>query len=194
MKLSEKKALKKKEEIILSAVKIMNRKGYHGATMEDIAAELLMTKGALYYYFRNKEDIIFKCHELVLTRAIEELETYLYEDSTNEEKLRKMIYTHIDYAIGEKETFNMISKPDHTFSKEQLKPILSKRIAYASVFDRVIQQGIESKEFTVDEPKFVRMILLGAMNWIQQWYNAEGGKSIEELQKIYADYLLKVVK
>lgn len=194
MKLSEKKTLKKKEDIILSAVKIMNRKGYYGATMEDIAAELLMTKGALYYYFKNKEDIIFKCHELVLTKAIEELKTYLNEESTNEEKLRKMIYAHIEYAIGEKETFNMISKPDHTFSKEQLKPILSKRIEYASVFDQVIQQGIDVKEFTADEPKFARMILLGAMNWIQQWYNVKGGKSIEEIQKIYADYLLKVLK
>ena len=59
MKLSEKKLQKKKQEIILSAVKIVNKKGYQGATMEEIAAELLMTKGSLYYYFKNKEDLYF---------------------------------------------------------------------------------------------------------------------------------------
>ena len=65
MKLSEKKLKKKEEEIILSAVKIVNEKGYQGATMEEIAAELLMTKGSLYYYFKNKEDLIFQCHAMV---------------------------------------------------------------------------------------------------------------------------------
>ena len=194
MKLSEKKIQKKKEEIILSAVKIVNKKGYQGATMEEIAAELLMTKGSLYYYFKNKEDLIFQCHEMVLAQASEELKAHLEEDVSSEEKLRRMIVTHIRYAIEEKETFNMIIKPDQTFSSEQLNPILTQRNAYAKWFDLVIQEGIANGEFTISEPKIVRMILLGSMNWIQQWYKPEGGKTMEELQQIYADYLLKVVK
>ncbi|MFC0272523.1 TetR/AcrR family transcriptional regulator [Metabacillus herbersteinensis] len=194
MKLSEKKLLKKKEEIILSAVKIVNRKGYRGATMDEIAAELLMTKGSLYYYFKNKEDLIFQCHQMVLSQANEELQGHLNEMISNEEKLRRMIVTHIQYAIEEKETFNMIIKPDQTFSTEQLNPILLIRNEYAGLFDKVIREGIAKGEFTIGEPKIARMILLGSMNWIQQWYSPEGGKSMEELQEIYAEYLLKVVK
>ena len=194
MKLSEKKIQKKKEEIILSAVKIVNKKGYQGATMEEIAAELLMTKGSLYYYFKNKEDLIFQCHEMVLAQASEELKAHFEEDVSSVEKLRRMIVTHIRYAIEEKETFNMIIKPDQTFSSEQLNPILTQRNEYAKWFDHVIQEGIANGEFTISEPKIVRMILLGSMNWIQQWYKPEGGKTMEELQQIYADYLLKVVK
>ncbi|WP_075617182.1 TetR/AcrR family transcriptional regulator [Paenisporosarcina indica] len=194
MKLSEKKLLKKKEEIILSAVKIVNRKGYRRATMEEIAGELLMTKGSLYYYFKNKEDLVFQCHEKVLSQATEELESHLNECISYEEKLRRMIATHIQYAIEEKETFNMIIKPDQTFSTEQLNPILVIRHEYAGLFDRVIREGIAHREFTIKEPKIARMILLGSMNWIQQWYSPQGGKSMEELQEIYADYLIKVVK
>lgn len=194
MKLSEKRGLKKKEQIILSAIKIMNRKGYNGATMEEIAAELLMTKGALYYYFKNKEDLIYQCHELVLTNAIEELQAHLEEPVSYETRLRNMIKTHIAYAIKEKETFNMILKPDETFSSEQLKPILLKRQKYAHQFDTVIKEGIQANEFTITELKIARMILLGSMNWIQQWYQPDGKFNVEELQNVYADYLLKVVK
>ncbi|MCM3601685.1 TetR/AcrR family transcriptional regulator [Robertmurraya korlensis] len=194
MKLSEKRVLKKKEQIILSAIKIMNRKGYNGATMEEIAAELLMTKGALYYYFKNKEDLIFQCHELVLTNAIEELQVHLEEPVSYETRLRNMIKTHIAYAIKEKETFNMILKPDETFSSEQLKPILLKRQEYAHQFDTVIKEGMKANEFTITELKIARMILLGSMNWIQQWYQPDGKFNVEELQNVYADYLLKVVK
>jgi AcrR family transcriptional regulator len=194
MKLSEKKTLKKKEEIILSAVKIVNEKGYQKATMEEIAAELLMTKGSLYYYFKNKEDLIFQCHEMVLVQAIEKLQQHINAKQSNEEKLREMIKTHIQYAIEKKETFNMIIKPDQTFSEDQLNPILLKRNEYAGLFDQVILAGIKTTEFTIDEPNIARMILLGSMNWIQQWYNPFGSKTIEELQQIYADYMLKVLK
>lgn len=194
MKLSEKKLQKKKQAIILSAVKIVNQKGYQGATMEEIAAELLMTKGSLYYYFKNKEDLIFQCHEMVLGQAISDLQDCFNEEITNEQKLRKMIASHIRYAIEEKETFNMIIKPDQTFSKNQLSPILKKRNEYASWFDQVIQKGIAEGDFTIQEPKIARMILLGSMNWIQQWYSPDGDKTMEELQALYAEYLLKVVK
>jgi len=194
MKLSEKKLQKKKRDIILSAVKIVNKKGSQEATMEEIAAELLMTKGSLYYYFKNKEDLLFQCHEMVLGQAISELQHYVNEVISNEQKLRKMIANHIRYMIEEKETFNMIIKPDQTFSKDYLHPILRKRNEYAAWFDEVIQQGVEEGEFTIKEPKIARMILLGSMNWIQQWYKPDRDKSIEELQAIYADYLLKVVK
>lgn len=194
MKLSERKLLKKKEDIILSAVKIVNRKGYRRATMEDIAAELLMTKGSLYYYFKNKEDLVFQCHEMVLSQAAGKLQKHLNETISNEEKLRRMIVTHIRYAIEEKETFNIILKPDQTFSTEQLNPILVKRHQYAGLFDQVISDGIGTGEFTIAEPKIVRMILLGSMNWIQQWYSPKGKKTMEDIQEIYANYLLKVVK
>ena len=57
MKLSERKTLKKKEQILMTAIAVVNKRGYDGATMEEIAAELLMTKGSLYYYFKNKSEL-----------------------------------------------------------------------------------------------------------------------------------------
>ncbi|HHY21061.1 MAG TPA: helix-turn-helix transcriptional regulator, partial [Bacilli bacterium] len=101
MVLKEKKLAKKKEDILRSAAKIVSKKGLQGATMEEIAAELLMTKGSLYYYFKNKDDLIYQCHELVLSTAIARLETYLHDDISSVEKLKKAIATHIEFAINE---------------------------------------------------------------------------------------------
>ncbi|WP_077212079.1 TetR/AcrR family transcriptional regulator [Bacillus dakarensis] len=194
MKLSEKRLLNKKEQILISAIKIVNQKGFQNTTMEEVAAELLMTKGSLYYYFKNKEDLLFQCHKLVLSRAIEELQAHIDEETTYENRLRKMIKTHIDYAIEEKETFNIIIKPSETFSGTKLEPILEIRRTYAGYFYRVIKDGISAKEFKNDEPKIVSMFLLGSMNWLQQWYNPAGKKSKEEIQDIYAEYILKILK
>ena len=53
-------------EILKSAAAAFRRRGYHGASVDEIASALEMTKGNLYYYFKNKEDILFACHDYSL--------------------------------------------------------------------------------------------------------------------------------
>ncbi|MEK4425483.1 TetR/AcrR family transcriptional regulator [Solibacillus sp. FSL K6-1523] len=194
MKLSEKKILKKKEQILLSAITIVNRRGYDGATMEEIAAEMLMTKGSLYYYFKNKGDLMYQCHKLVLAQATEELEEILLEEGSAEHLLRKMVATHINYAVDEKETFNLIIEPKQMFNPEQIEPVLKLRKYYSNLFDQAIEKGVTSGEFHVKEPIIVRMMILGAMNWIQQWYNPTGRMTKEELKQQFAAYIIKLLK
>ncbi|MDN7244964.1 TetR/AcrR family transcriptional regulator [Planococcus shenhongbingii] len=193
MNLREKKAAKKREDILRSASLVISRKGFHHTTMEDIAAELLMTKGSLYYYFKNKEELLFQCHDLILSNAFNQLEDIYGKEISSGEKMKAAIKVHLDIAIQEKEIFNLTVKPEQIFSKEYIDPIVKKRDAYAGLFDRMIQQGIQKGEFTVNQKKMARMIILGAANWIQVWYSPEGEFSKEEIEQIYADYLLKIL-
>lgn len=194
MKLSEKRTLKKKEQILLTAITVVNQRGYDGATMEEIAAELLMTKGSLYYYFKSKSDLMYQCHSFVLSQATIELENDLDGEGSAEEVLRRMIATHIDYAIDEKETFNMIIEPRKIFDEDQLEQVLKLRKDYAGLFDRIIERGVTSGEFHVTETIIVRMMILGAMNWIQQWYRPNGRILKDELKKHFGDYIVKLLK
>ena len=60
------KRARKRIEILKSAAASFQRRGYHGASVEQIASALNMTKGNLYYYFKNKEEILYVCHEHAL--------------------------------------------------------------------------------------------------------------------------------
>src|SRR5579864_381343 len=78
-------------DIMKSAAKAFRRLGYHGATVEQIAAALQMKKGNLYYYFRNKEDILFACHQYSLdrlTQLLAEIEASLVPADV---RLRRLI-------------------------------------------------------------------------------------------------------
>ena len=193
MSLRERKAAKKKEDILRSASSVISRQGFHKTTMEDIAAELLMTKGSLYYYFKNKEELLFRCHDLILFDAMETVEEIYLEGLSSKEKMKKAIKVHLDIAIKEKEIFNLIVKPEQMFSEENIEEILRKRDAYAGLFDKIIAQGVEKGEFHIKQQKMARMIILGATNWIQVWYSDKGKLSKEEIEEIYADYLIKML-
>ncbi|TWT06769.1 TetR/AcrR family transcriptional regulator [Planococcus sp. CPCC 101016] len=193
MSLRERKAAKKKEDILRSASLVISRNGYHNATMEDIAAELLMTKGALYYYFKNKEELLYSCHDLILSAAMEQVEAIFSEDLSSMEKMKKAVKTHLDIAIREKEVFNLIVKPEQLFSEENIEEIIQKRDQYAGIFDRIIAEGVKRGEFNVSDKKMARMIILGATNWVQVWYSQEGKFSKEKIEDIYAEYFLKML-
>ena len=57
-------------DILKSAAAAFHRLGYHGATVEQIAAALQMKKGNLYYYFKNKEEILFACHQYLFDQLM----------------------------------------------------------------------------------------------------------------------------
>src|SRR5436190_9577446 len=78
-------------EILKSAAAAFRKLGYHGATVEQIASALRMKKGNLYYYFRNKEEILFACHQYSLDRLLALLDEVQQSGAGPEDKLRRLI-------------------------------------------------------------------------------------------------------
>src|SRR5690348_12068471 len=74
-------------EILKSAAAAFRKLGYHGATVEQIATALHMKKGNLYYYFRNKEEILFACHQYSLDRLLALLHEVEGSQATPDAKL-----------------------------------------------------------------------------------------------------------
>src|SRR5229473_1997099 len=88
-------------EILKSAAKAFRRVGYHGATVEQIAAALHMKKGNLYYYFKNKEEILFACHQYSLDRLTQLLEEIDGSGASADVKLRRLIDAFVHTILDE---------------------------------------------------------------------------------------------
>src|SRR5579864_3755656 len=88
-------------DILKSAAKAFRRRGYHGATVEAIAAALHMKKGNLYYYFKNKEEILFACHQYSLDRLLQLMGEVEASASAPAEKLRTLIVAFVHTILDE---------------------------------------------------------------------------------------------
>ena len=193
MSLRTLKTKKKKEEIIQSATSIIERKGFHNTTMEDIAAKLLMTKGSLYYYFKNKQDLLFQSQVLLLEQSIYNIESIMKEDSNAKESLQKAVKTHIEYLIEEQATFAMGVSPEQFFSGDELQTIIKLRNAYAQYVDQLLLKALPENSESITDVKLVRNILLGAMNWMIEWYSPDGSLPPAELADKMTTYLMQIV-
>lgn len=176
-------------EILKSAAAAFRRHGYHGASVDEIASALEMTKGNLYYYFRNKEEILFACHDYSLDALLTLLSNVQGAPVPPDERLRRLIRSFIRIILDELQGTAL------TLDLQALSPALLKRvIAKRDRFDRglraIIQQGIDEGLFAAGDAKMLAFAIIGAVNWIRKWFNPAGPMTMEQIGEAYADYLV----
>jgi TetR/AcrR family transcriptional regulator len=179
----------KRVDILKTAAAAFRRRGYHGASVDEIASALDMTKGNLYYYFRNKEDILYACHDYSLNLILGVMDEIRTQEIPADEKLRKLIAAFVHLIIDELHSTAL------TLDLQALSPTLLKKvIARRDRFDRglraIIQEGIDEGMFAPVDTKLVSFAIMGAVNWIPKWFDPEGAASSETVGDTFASFLL----
>src|SRR5215470_2428344 len=91
----------KRLEILRSAAAAFRRRGYQGASMDEIAKALRMTKGSLYYYFENKEEILFFCHDYSLDVLLSVLARVEASGGPPSGRLRTLIESFVHHILDD---------------------------------------------------------------------------------------------
>jgi AcrR family transcriptional regulator len=177
-------------DILKAAARSFRRLGYHGATVEQIAAALQMKKGNLYYYFRNKEEILFACHQHSLDRLSELLEDVQPAAIPPDEKLRRLITAFVHTILDELHGTALFLDLE-ALSPAHLKTVIARRDQFERGVRRLIEDGIESGRFAAGDPKLLAFALFGAVNWIPRWFNPEGPASSQDIAELFADFFLR---
>jgi AcrR family transcriptional regulator len=177
-------------EILKSAAAAFKRLGYHGATLERIAAALRMKKGNLYYYFRSKEDILFACHQYSVDRLLEVLAAVEHGDMPPDQKLRRLIVTFVNTILDDLHG-TALFLDIKVLGPRRLKLAIERRDEFDRGVRRVIQQGVDWGTFDPRvDPKLLSFAILGAVNWIPRWYSPDGPANSQEVADRFADYLI----
>ena len=176
-------------EILKSAAVAFRRYGYHGATVERISATLHMKKGNLYYYYRNKEAILFACHQYSLDRLIDLLENIERSDETPDVKLRRLIVSFVHTILDELHSTALFLDLE-ALSPPHRKLVIGRRDQFDRGMRRILQQGVEAGVFGHADAKLLSFAILGAVNWIPRWYRPDGPATTQEIADRFADYLI----
>ena len=176
-------------DILKSAAAAFRRLGYHGATVEAIAAALRMKKGNLYYYFRNKEEILFACHQYSLDRLHEILDEVERSGQAPDEKLRRLIAAFVQTILDELHGTALFLDLE-ALSPSHLRTVIVRRDRFDRGIRRVIEEGMAAGAFARGDAKLLAFAILGAVNWIPRWFNPSGAASSEQIADTFSSYLI----
>src|SRR5688572_22406955 len=148
-----------------------------------------MKKGNLYYYFRNKEEILFACHQYSLDRLLAILDDVERSGLPAEQKLRRLIGSFVSTILDELHGTALILELE-ALSPAHLKTVIARRDRFDRGIRQVLEEGIADGSFAPHDVKLRSFALLGAVNWIPRWFDPAGPASSVEIADRFADYLI----
>jgi TetR/AcrR family transcriptional regulator, cholesterol catabolism regulator len=179
------------DEILAVSARLFREKGYRATTMEDIAAELNVTKPALYYYIKTKHDLLYAICESAIGRLVEGVRKIMAEQIDVEDKLRKLIFWHVNMFSGHGDITIVYLGEESELPEDKRTFIRSLSREFETIYRQLLEQGIEEGKFRdMDVPMTVRAIS-GMCNWLFDWYRLEGKYTADEIAEIFYDLILQ---
>lgn len=168
------KAEATRQSILEAAARIFRRDGYAAARLSDIAAEIGMKAGSLYYHFGSREALV----EAVLVvgtqrthaRLLERLEA-LPSDAGHLVRLKTAIETHLVMALAQEDVTSATIKLIWQVPAQLRDKVLAEQRAYGGLWRDLLAQARAAGEIRADvDLSVVRMAIMGALNWAADWY------------------------
>lgn len=184
----------RRAEILRRAAEVFRRKGFHGAGMREIARGLGMAPGALYYYFKSKDDLLYACQMLSLKRLLKSATEIAAAPLPPQAKLRQLVRAHLGHILDELGG-SFAHVEFHALPERLLREVVAKRDEYELIVRRVIRDGIAAGRFRETDVKLAALALLGALNWTVVWWRPEGHQDLEHVgDRIAATFLEGMLK
>jgi len=157
--------------------------------MRDIAAELDMAVGNLYYYFRDKQELLAFVQDDALAALLELAERVISLREPAEERLFALIVGHV--VLINESTPGSVAHLEVEALGERLRPAVQRRRdTYERRVRDLLEEGIASGRFRPVDAGMTARLMLGSLNWTARWFRPGGGQSAAEVGRAAADLLL----
>ncbi len=161
-----------KDRMLRAAARCFNEKGYSGSSLKDVAAVLGLTDAALYYYVRNKEELVYLCYVRAAAVGQEAMERAVREGLSGMDIVRRYLRYHIEIMVGDRGPVAIMSeipslKPVHRNEVLELSRLHSAR------FEEILEAGIEDGSIAPCDVRMTGNAIMGSINWIPKWYHGD---------------------
>lgn len=169
------------------AAELFATQGFRETTMRDIAAPVGMLPGSIYYHYPSKDALLLAVYEAGVDRIVEQVEAAIAGEGDPFERFRVAMATHIGAITRDDHYTRVINRvlPEHVPKRSQALTHIRDR--YEQLFREVIDAL--PLDPSVDKG-LLRLMMLGAVNYAQFWFNPKGGMAAERIGHEFARYLL----
>jgi TetR/AcrR family transcriptional regulator, cholesterol catabolism regulator len=183
-------SMRPREAILESAISLFGKRGYNGTTMRDIAKDVGVLPGSLYAHISSKETLLDEIVELGIESFLA-IEAMLPRTASSVEKLRAAIRAHVKIAAENPGRSLVVFHQWRFLTEPNLTRALNKRRRYQQLFVKLIDAGIADGNFAPDlDSKIAVLTILGALNWVPEWFSSAGPFAPPEVGDKMADHLL----
>ena len=161
-----------RDRMLKAAAYCFNQKGYSGTSLKDVANILGLTDAALYYYVRNKEELVYQCYVRAAEVGREAMNRALEDADSGFDQVQLYLRYHIEYMVGDRGPIAIMSeipslKPGHR------DEVLEFSRSHSSRFEDLLKQGIADGSIAPCDVRMTGNSIMGSINWIPKWFHGD---------------------
>ena len=170
------------DEIVSAAAKVFQTKGYHAATVRDIAEAVGILKGSRYHHFESKEALLYLVVKEPIAQMFQTISAIAEADLTATEKIRRAILAHLE-AFDRHYPHLFVYLREREAVKRRFREMIGfSPKEYERCWQQIIREGVEKGEFRRDlDIQVTSYGLLGMLNWAYKWYDPQGRLSVQQV-------------
>lgn len=179
-----------REDILEAAAQVFRQKGYHGASMANIAEAVNLQKASLYHHVSSKQEILFALLDRALELLLERISPLASQPIPADERLCQMIREYLQILAENTDLSAVLLFEHRSLEGKQHARHLPNRDKFESLWRDVLADGVRTKRFVCDDIPLTARALLGIMNWTITWYRPNGPLTIDQIAAQYSKLLL----
>jgi AcrR family transcriptional regulator len=188
-----------RDKILEAAETLFSKKGYYDTSMDEIVEESGLSKGAIYGYFRSKEELFVALQARQLEASLEQLKSTFAPGDSARTKLEKIVDVAFTTMIGTSKKACRINL-EFDVAAPRIRPVQRRRDerfnATRDFLAEIIREGIGKGEFRSDvDPDSAAMVLLAtadglSLDWATTSLDFDWKLLANQVKKLVAEGLL----
>ncbi|MDH3440794.1 MAG: TetR/AcrR family transcriptional regulator [Gammaproteobacteria bacterium] len=175
---SETRFESQRDRILKAAASCFNQKGFSGTSLKDVSRHLGLTDAALYYYVKNKEELVYQCYLRAAELGREAMDRGVAEGSTGLEQAFLYIRYHVEGMVGEDGPVAIMSEIP-SLRRLHRNEILEISRRHSTAFEDILNRGIDDGSVAPCDVRMTGNAIMGSINWIPKWYHGKAAMAQE---------------
>jgi AcrR family transcriptional regulator len=174
-----------KDRMLRAAARCFNEKGYSGTSLKDVANILGLTDAALYYYVRNKEELVYLCYLRAGDVGREALDRAIAEGVNGLDVVRRYLRYHLEAMTGERGPIAIMSEIP-SLEPAHRDEILEISRRHSARFEGILEQGIADGSIAPCDVRMTGNAIMGSLNWVPKWFHGDAAVADKVVAKFPA--------
>ena len=183
----------KRERILEEAVKLFYERGFTGTTLDDIAAELGVTKPFIYTHFRSKTDLLAALCTPTIELSLEAVSRAAKGTGSPTERLYRAVVDFTQVVLSRQANIAIYFREEKNLSPDALAEINTLRKKFDRVLSKLLAEGVAAGEFDIKDVSLAALAIGGMISWAYTWHRPEGRLALDEMCERMADLALQMV-
>ena len=182
---------KKRKEICDFAAKLFVERGFEKTTTRDIASAAGVNTSAIYYYFEDKESILYEALMDIMDTSLRQMQEIEKRDISLKEKMNAVIklHTHV-YGIN-RNTMELIAYNQRSLNREHWEELRDKQKEYSKIVVSILDEMQKKGEIVNLDATACTFALFGMVQWAHRWYDPTGDINPDQLCELYTQIFTK---